>query len=224
MLEEKLKHIKHELINYANLVEGMIDKSIQGLLKKEKNLLNAVIEQDERRSNEYELELDELCTHLIAQHEPKAKDLRAVLMIYKINKDLERMADHTVNIAESGLFLIAKPSLKPLIDIPRMAALTAKMVKDSIDSFVREDATLARNVCLRDNDVDQLWEQIFRELVTFMIADVTSIEWSLNLIRIAHNLERIADLSTNVGEDVIFMVEGKVVTHHKDELNSTEGS
>ena len=217
MLEEKLTHLKHELINYANLVESMIDKSIQGLLKKEKNLLNALIEQDEKRSNEYELELDELCTHLIAQYEPKAKDLRTVLMIYKINKDLERMADHAVNIAESGLFLISKPSLKPLIDIPRMAAMTAKMVKDSIDSFVREDGVLARNVCLRDNDVDQLWEQIFRELVTFMISDVTSIERALSLIRIAHNLERIADLSTNIGEDVVFMVEGKVLKHHKDE-------
>lgn len=222
MLEEKLNHIKHELINYANLVEGMIDKSVQGLLKKEKSLLNLVIENEEKRSNNYELELDELCTHLIAQYEPKAKDLRAVLMIYKINKDLERMADHAVNIAESGLFLISKPALKPLIDIPRMAVLAAKMVQDSIDSFVREDAALARNVCLRDNDVDQLWEQIFRELVTFMAADVTAIERSLNLIRISHNLERIADLSTNIGEDVVFMVEGKVVKHHKEELDSME--
>lgn len=217
MLEEKLGNLKRELILYATLVENMIDKSIQGLLEKEKHLLTAVIENDENRANDYESKLDEMCTHMIAQYEPKAKDLRTVLMIYKVNKDLERMADHGVNIAESGLFLISRPALKPLIDIPRMAQLATKMLKDSIDAFIQEDAALSRDVCIRDNDVDQLWEQIFRELVTFMISDVTNIERALNLIRISHNLERIADLSTNICEDVIFMVEGKVIKHHKVE-------
>lgn len=215
ILEEKLLNLKKEMILDATLVEGMIQKSIQGLLKRDKGLLTTVIEKEEKRSNDYDLTLDELCTNLLAQYEPRAKDLRTVLMIYKIVKDLERMADHAVNIAESGLFLITKPPLKPLIDIPRMAELTTKMVKNSIDSFVREDTVLAKQVCLGDTDIDQLWEQIFRELVTFMIADATSIERALNLIRISHNLERIGDLSTNIAEDVIFMVEGKVIRHHK---------
>ena len=214
MLEEKLTHLKKELILYATLVEGTIDKSIQGLLQRDRNLLTTVIDFDEKRVNEYDSLLDEMCTNIIAQYEPKAKDLRTVLMIYSINKDLERMSDHAVNIAESGLFLLTKPSLKPLIDIPRMAEMTRKMLKDSITAFISEDAALAKNVCRRDNDVDSIWEQIFRELVTFMISDSTTIERALHLIRISHNLERIADLSTNLCEDVIFIVEGKVIKHH----------
>ena len=213
MLEEKLIHLNKELILYATLVEGTIDKSIQGLLQRDRNLLTTVIDFDEKRVNEYDSLLDEMCTNIIAQYEPKAKDLRTVLMIYSINKDLERMSDHAVNIAESGLFLLTKPSLKPLIDIPRMAEMTRKMLKDSITAFISEEAALAKNVCRRDNDVDSLWEQIFRELVTFMISDSTTIERALHLIRISHNLERIADLSTNLCEDVIFIVEGKVIKH-----------
>jgi phosphate transport system protein len=217
MLEEKLNSLKKELIFYATLVEDMIDKSIKGLLERKKPLLDTVIDQDERRSNIYDSKIDEMCMNLIAQFEPKAKALRTVMMVYKINKDLERMADHGVNIAESSLFLLSKPPLKPLIDIPRMATMANAMLKDSINSFINEDVALARNVCLQDNNVDWLWEQIFRELVTFMISDVTNIERSLHLIRIAHNLERVADLSTNIGEDVIFMVDGKVIKHHNED-------
>ena len=127
------------------------------------------------------------------------------------------MGDHSVNIAESGLFLLEHPALKPLIDIPRMASMATEMLKNRIKAFIEEDAALARTICQKDNDVDHLWEQIFRELVTFMISDSKTIERSLNLIRIAHNLERIADLSTNIGEDVIFMVEGKDIKHHRNE-------
>jgi len=220
--DEKLNAFKKELIFYATLVDEMINKSIKGLLDRKKDLLTAVIEQDEKRSNAYDSQLDEMCMTFVAQFEPKAKDLRTVMMMYKINKDLERMADHGVNIAESSLYLIEKPPLKPLIDIPRMANMAGAMVKNSITSFINEDVVLAKNVCMNDNDVDGLWEQIFRELVTFMASDVKNIERSLHLIRISHNLERIADLSTNIGEDVIFMVAGKVIKHHhkEDENNS----
>ena len=214
MLNEKMIALKKELIFYATLVEEMIAKSMKGLLDRRKDLLTSVIEEDEKRSDTYDSELDELCVNLIAQFEPKARDLRTVMMIYKINKDLERMADHGVNIAESSLYLIEKPPLKPLIDIPRMAQLTGAMLKDSLTSFIDEDVVLAKDVCLRDNDVDNLLEQIFRELVTFMISDVRNIERALHLIRISHNLERIGDLSTNICEDVIFIVEGKVIKHH----------
>lgn len=217
MLEEKLATLKKEMINYAAHVEVLIDNSISGLLNRKEHLLQLVISEEEQRANSYETQLDEMCINLIAQYEPKAKDLRAVLMIYKINKDLERMADHGVNIAESGLFLLSKPALKPLIDIPRMAQLSTKMLKDSVEAFINEDPLSSRDVCRRDEAVDQLWEQIFRELVTFMVSNTTNIERALHLIRIAHNLERIADLSTNIAEDVIFMVEGKVIQHHQQD-------
>ncbi len=217
MLQEKLASLKKELIMFATLVEGMIDKSILGLLNRQKNFLQVVIEDEEKRANQYESQLDDLCTYLIAQYQPKAKDLRTVLMVYQIIKDLERMGDHSVNIAESGLFLLEHPALKPLIDIPRMASMATEMLKNSIKAFIEEDAVLAQTICLKDNEVDQLWEQIFRELVTFMVSDSTTIERALNLIRIAHNLERVADLSTNICEDVIFMVEGKDIKHHRNE-------
>ncbi len=217
MLEEKLTELKQRIVEYSSLVEEMIEKSIKGLLKKEKELLLEVIEKDEPKANDFEIELDEFCTTLIAQYEPKAKDLRTILMILKMNNDLERVGDLSVNICESSLFLIERPLVKPLIDIPRMAQETIGMLKNSIDAFIGEDAKLAKNVCERDNIVDGLREQIIRELFTFMISDTSTIERSLQLIRISHNLERIADLSTNISEDVIFMVEGKIIKHHKDE-------
>jgi phosphate transport system protein len=195
----------------------MIAKSVEGLLKKESAVLKEVVEIYEPDANTYEIEIEELCTSVIAQYEPRAKDLRTVLMIFKMISDIERMGDHAVHIADSGLFLITKPLVKPLIDIPRMADETIKSVDDAIKAFINEDAGLARNVCERDDIIDGLQTQIFRELVTFMTSDPTTIERSLHLIRIANNLERIADLATNISEDVIFMVQGRVIKHHKEQ-------
>ena len=194
----------------------MIAKSIKGLLKKERAVLREVEEIHEPGANTYEIKIEELCTSLIAQYEPRAKDLRTVLMIFKMTSDIERMGDHAVHIANSGLFLITKPLVKPLIDIPRMADETIKSVDDAIQSFINEDAALARSVCERDDIIDGLQTQIFRELVTYMTSDPTTIARSLHLIRIANNLERIADLATNISEDVIFMVEGKIIKHHQE--------
>jgi phosphate transport system protein len=138
-------------------------------------------------------------------------------MVFKMNSDLERMGDHVANIADSGLFLLSHAPVKPLIDIPRMAEETIKSLNDSITAFLDEDAALAEAVCERDYIIDALQTQIFRELVTFMTADPATIERALYLIRVANNLERIADLATNICEDVIFMVEGRVIKHHMEE-------
>jgi len=132
-----------------------------------------------------------------------------------MNSDLERMGDHASNIADSGLYLISHAPVKPLIDIPKMAEETIRNISDSIGAFINEDAPLAQNVCERDHIIDELHVKIFHELVAFMTSDPTTIERSLYLIRIANNLERIADLSTNICEDVIFMVEGRVIKHHR---------
>lgn len=217
MLREKLTTLKKDLIEYATLVERMIEDSVKGLLQRDSQLLEDVIEKEEPEANEWEMQLDDLCTNLIARYQPKAKDLRVILMVLKMNNDLERMGDHAVNIAESSLFLVARPLVKPLIDIPNMAKIAMKMLKDSINSFIDENAKLAKDVCERDDTVDALRDQIIRELITFMSSDPSTIERSFHLIRISTNLERIADLSTNICEDVIFMVEGKVIKHHKDE-------
>jgi phosphate transport system protein len=217
MLEEKMLALRKELIESATHVEGMIDKSITGLMRKDSTLLTEVIGKDEPRANDSEISIEELCTTMIAQYEPRAKDLRTILMVMKMNNDLERVGDHAVNIAECSLFLIERPSLKPLLDIPRMAEESVGMLKDAIEAFIKEDALLAAMVCERDNIVDNLGQQILRELITFMGADPTTIERSMRLLNIARNLERIGDLSTNISEDVIFMVEGRVIKHHRDQ-------
>jgi phosphate transport system protein len=214
MLEEKMITLRREIIEYATHVEDMIDKSIQGLLQKDDTLLTRVIEHDEPQANDCEITIEELGIAMIAQYEPKAKDLRTILMVLKINNDLERAADHAVNISESALFLIGQPPVKPLLDIPRMAKESISMLKDSISSFVSENPVLAQNVCERDSIVDGLANQILRELITFMTSSAGTIERSVHLLAIARNLERIADLSTNISEDVIFMVEGKNIKHH----------
>jgi phosphate transport system protein len=217
MLEEKMIALRKELIECATHVEGMIDKSIKGLLQKNPLLLTEVIEKDEPKANETEILIDGLCTTIIAQYEPKARNLRTILMVMKMNNDLERAGDHAVNIAECSLYLIERPELKPLLDIPRMAEEAVGMLKNAVDAFIKEDSALASMVCLRDNIVDNLGQQVLRELITFMAADPATIERAMRLLNIARNLERLGDLSTNISEDVIFMVEGKVIKHHKDQ-------
>ena len=214
MLEEKIIALKGDLLEFASLVEKMIEGSIEGLLKKDTKILKEVIEKQEPKANRFEIEIDERCVELIAQFQPKVKELRTVLMVMQMNNDLERVGDHASNIAESAIFLVERPAVKPLIDIPRMAELSINMLKDSLRSFTDEDSKLARSVCERDNEVDALGEQVLRELITFMSADTSTIERSLHLLRIARNLERIADLSTNICEDTIFVAEGKVIKHH----------
>ncbi len=216
--EERINELKQRLTEFATLIENMIVKSTDGLLKKKRNLLLEVMEKDEPKANDFEIEIDEICTNLIAQFAPKAVDLRTILMVMQMNNDLERMGDLAVNICQSSIFLIERPLVKPLIDIPRMAQETISILKDSIDSFIKEDVSLAKHVCERDDVIDNLRDQILRELVTFMTSDPTTVERSIHLMRISNNLERIADLSTNICEDVIFMVNGRVIKHHKDEF------
>jgi len=218
MLEEKqMTHLKRILIENATLVEGMIDKSVKGLLDANVQILQTVVEQDEPKANDYEIAIDELCVTTIARYQPNTKALRTILMALNISSGLERMADHAVTIAESGLYLIDQPSVKPLLDIPRMGEIVIGMLKDAITAFIDDNPDLALKVCERDNTVDELRTQIIRELVTFMIEDPKTIERALQLMKIASNLERIADLATNIGEDVIYMVKGTVIKHHKDQ-------
>jgi len=217
MLEKKLTELKKKLVWEASLAEDMVKKSVQGLVERNKEVLEKVINEYEPKMNELEIEMDEFCINLIALHQPEAGNLRTILMVLKMNNDLERIGDLAVNISESALFLIEKPPVKPLIDIPRMAEETINMLKDAVDSFINKDVNMAKSVCERDEIVDNLRDQIFRELITYMSSDPSTIERSIHLIRISRSLERIADLATNISEDVIFMVNGKVIKHRKDE-------
>ena len=216
MLEKEVISLKKRIVEYATFVEQMIKSSINGLMEKEESLLKKVIEELEPKANDMEIDIEEQGTVVMAKFQPTAKDLRLILMILKMNNDLERMADHAVNIAERSLFLIKNPMVKPLIDIPKSAEITIHMLKDSIDSFVKEDSRLAKSVCERDEKIDNLNDQILRELITYMFTDPSTIERSIKLIQISNNFERIADLATNICEDVIYIVEGKVIKHHRD--------
>ena len=223
MISRRLEELKGKLTESASLVDNMVDKSIRGLLQRDEDLLLEVMEQDEPRENSLELDIDEACIHVVACYQPQAKSLRTIMMVLKINNDLERMADEAVNISESALFLIKRPEVKPLIDIPRMAEEATMMMKDSLSSFMNEDPELSENVCKRDDVVDGLRDQILRELVTFMASDPQTIERSIHLIRISRSLERIADLSTNICEDVIYMVEGMTTKHRNLICDNHEG-
>ncbi len=217
MFDEKILDLKREIIEYASLVENMIEKSIKGLIMKEKEILSEVIKIDEDKANKYEIEIDEKCVNIIAQYEPKAKDLRMVLMILKMNNDLERIGDHAVNISQSSLYLLEHPFVKVDIDISQIAEVSKKMLKDSIIAFITEDVSLARTVCKNDSVIDNLKYELSKKLIDFMSSDPKTIKNALNIMRIVNNLERIADLATNICEEVIFIFEGKVIKHHLEE-------
>jgi phosphate transport system protein len=216
MLREKITELKHLLIQDAGLVEDMISRSMRGLLEKNPDMLYQVVKHQEPRVNAFDRSIDELCVQTVAQFEPVARDLRLVIMIIKMNKDLERIADHAVNISESGLYLIANPFLGSYEDLRVMGENTVSMMKDGINAFVNEDIALAQSVCDRDDIVDEAGDKILKDLINVMRKKDT-IPRALAVMRIAHNLERIADLSTNIAEEVIYIVEGRDIKHHGDE-------
>jgi len=192
----------------------MIELSVKGLVERNEKLLNEVINEKEPIANKKELEIEETCITIIARYDPKAVDLRTVLMAMKINNDLERIADHAVNICEGSLTLINKPELKPLIDIPRMAEKATEMLNSAITAFIDENVDLADSVLNEDDVLDKYHYQLTRELLTYMIQDPSAIERSFLLMKISHDLERIGDLSTNICEDIIYMVDAKVIKHN----------
>jgi len=214
MLDEKILNLKKRLIEYCNHVEFMVEKSISGLLERNEEKLKEVLETLEPAANRYELEFDENCINAIAQYQPVTKNLRILISIIKISNDLERVADHAVNIAGHGLPLIMKPQVKELIDIPKMAKIVREMMKEAIESFVDENAELAEKVCKKDDTVDELNITIKKDLAALMRADSNVVNRSLRLISISANLERIADLSTNICEDVIYLAKGVSVKHN----------
>jgi phosphate transport system protein len=213
--EDELAELRTELLYMASLAEKAVEFSINALKNRDANLAKKIIDED-TQVNQLEVKIDDLCVDLIARIQPMASDLRFIAAAMRINKDLERIGDHAVNIAEHTLELLKEPELKPLIDIPRMATLAQGMVKSVIDAFVHGDVQQAIKVCQNDDEVDGLEDQVLRELITYMANDSRAISRAIHLIIIAKNLERVADLATNVAEEVVFMVEARSVKHHLD--------
>jgi len=209
---EELEALKQTLLAMGGLVEDQIRRVIRALIDRDEGLALEVIERD-RQVNTYDVEVDEQCVELLALHQPAAGDLRFITTAMKIVTDLERIGDQAVNIAQRVVELNREPQLKPYIDLPRMAEKAQRMVKGALDAFVARDTELARRVCAEDEEVDALKEQIFRELLTFMMEDARTIPRAIRLILVSRFLERVADHATNIAEMVIYMVEGKMVRH-----------
>ena len=196
----------------GGLVEQMIGDAMRALIDRDTDLARGVVMADEG-IDRLEKQLDEECHSILARLQPTAVDLRLLVSAMKINKDLERMGDSAVNIAQGVEILNGEPPLKPYIDLPRMAGQVRQMVARSLDAFAHKDAALAREVCESDDEIDALYHQLFRELLTYMIEGPGNVSRALQLLLIARNLERIADHATNVAEDVIYYVLGQDIRH-----------
>ncbi|MCL4557472.1 MAG: phosphate signaling complex protein PhoU [Deltaproteobacteria bacterium] len=211
--DEELKELSGMLVKMGSLAQTMIHKSVKALTDRDTAMLREVYGLEES-VNAMHVEIDDFCLKLLALRQPQAGDLRMITGAIKINTDLERLGDQAVNIAQRTESLLERPVIKPLVDIPRESTIAQKMVSDSLDAFIRKDVKLAEDVLTRDDTIDDINNQIFRELLTYMMSDHTTIPTAIDLIFVSKNLERIADHATNIAEDVIFMVIGKDIRHH----------
>jgi phosphate transport system protein len=214
--QDELEQLKARLLEMGGLAEDRVRTAMRAVVDRDPALVDKVLTGD-AIVNQLHIEIDDRCFKLLALHQPMAVDLRAIVAAVKINTDLERVGDLAVNIAEAARRYFQHPPVKELIDIPRMAEIAQDMLRDALDAFVRRDTTLAQSVLNKDDALDALKTAVFRELLTHMLADPSTIEPSLDLLLISRHLERIGDHATNVAEDVIFMVSAKDVRHHQHE-------
>jgi phosphate transport system protein len=214
--QEELEQLQTRLLEMGGLAEENVRLAVSGLVDRNPDVIERVLTGDEPL-NKLHIEIDGRCFTLLALYQPMAADLRAIVAAVKINTDLERVGDLAVNIAEAARRYTAHAPVKKLIDIPRMATIAQTMLRDALDAFVRRDIGLAQHVLNEDDRLDALKTQIFRELLTYMLQDPTTIEPALDLILISRHLERIGDHATNIAEDVIFIVSARDVRHHAGE-------
>ncbi|MDR0787132.1 MAG: phosphate signaling complex protein PhoU [Gemmatimonadota bacterium] len=209
---EELADLKTKLLEMSSLAESLVNMAVRALRERDLTLAEEVIAGD-KELNALELRVDDMCIHLLALQQPMARDLRLITMAMKICNDLERVGDHAVNIAETVKYLSGMPSFSRLPEIDEMARVASEMLSDALDHFVRGDSGAAREVCRRDDTVDALHHSMFRILVTHMMEDPRNIGPAMNWFMVSSNLERIADLATNIAEDVVFLVEGTIIRH-----------
>ncbi|MBI2221929.1 MAG: phosphate signaling complex protein PhoU [Acidobacteria bacterium] len=214
--QEEFDAFKARLLEMAGLAEERVRAVVRALVERDPDVIEQVAAGDDP-INRLQVEIDNRGFLLLALYQPVATDLRAIMAALKINTDLERVGDLAVNIAEAARRCLTHPPVKPLIDIPRMAGIAEGMLRDSLDAFVRRDPALARDVLGRDDTLDTLKTQVFRELLTYMLQDPSTIEPALDLVLISRHLERIGDHATNVAEEVIFMVSARDVRHQAAE-------
>ena len=217
---EQLDALKQRLLDMSERAEGLIDLAVEALLSRDAGKAEAVIASD-KEVDALEVEIEQLAVSLLALQQPMARDLRFIIGAIKISSDLERVGDHAVNIAQSTQRLIdLKTYITPDPEIEDMARRARQMLGDALDAFVRSDGALGRDVCKRDDQVDALHDSLFRILLTHMLENPSTISAALELFLVSRNLERVADLATNIGEDAVFLAEGKQIKHHFEERSS----
>jgi len=210
--EEELKALHQRILEMGGFVEKQIVNAIAALVRRDSDLARETIARD-HTANRMDVEVDELCIRLLALHQPAARDLRLITTALKITTDLERIGDMAVNIGERVIELNEEPQLKPFIDIPQMADIAQRMLRQSLDAFVREDTELALKVCAEDDSIDSLNNQLFRELLSYMAENPSTVTRAARLLFVSKYLERIADHATNIAEMVVFMVKGTSIRH-----------
>lgn len=216
--EEQLDSISEKILRMGGIVEEAIGKSIRALVERDSELASEVIAFDSE-IDKLELAIDDLCLEVLARHQPMARDLRFITTAMKITPDLERIADHTVNVSERVLELNEEPPLRTLVDMPLLANRAQEMVRGALDAFVRDDARAARAVIKMDDEVDERMDHIFRVLLSHMMENPKTVSRGLRLTFIAKYFERIADQATNICEMVVFMAEARVIKHASDEVD-----
>jgi phosphate transport system protein len=219
--EHQLAELQNRILAMAGMAEEQLRSSVKAFLDRDPNLARGVFEAD-RRLDALENEIEEAGIHLLATQQPMARDLRLITMILKMSSDLERIGDHAVNIGESVLRLQAAAAIEPPPEIQAMAEIATEMVKDAVDAFVERDARAAAEILPRDDVVDRYNDSVFRILLTMMMENPRRISWGMEIFLVSRNLERIADMATNIAEDVIFIVEARNVKHHAGELGAAQ--
>lgn len=214
--DEELQNVKKNLLEMASLVDESITKALEALKNRDLKMASEVKEID-HRIDRFEIAIEDQCVELIARHQPVGTDLRFLIGVIKMNNDMERMGDHAVNIAGSVAFLIEQPRIKPVSNIWSMVIEVKNMLNDSVKSFMNNDAEMAQQVCARDNVVDEMRDETMRILLTYMLEQPDKIGSAIPLLLVAKNLERIADLATNICEDVIYIAQARVIRHHAKE-------
>lgn len=209
---DELEHLKEMVVKMAALVESAIKKAVEALVERESDLAQEVIKED-HNINAYDVTIDEECIRLLALRQPMGKDLRFITTAMKITTDLERIADNAVNIAERAIELNEESQLKPYVDIPRMSRIVQRMVVDAIDAFINEDKHKAKDVIMRDDEIDELNEGIWEELMAIMRREPNTISRAVKITYISKYIERIGDHATNIAETIIYMVDGKIIRH-----------
>ena len=211
-MDQALHEVRQLLLRMGGMVEEMVAGSIQALLDRDTARSDSIVEQDSA-VDQLQIDIDKACETIMATQQPTAVDMRFLVAVMKINTDLERIGDLAANMSKSVRALNQTPQLKPYVDLPRLTALVRDMVHRSLDAFVERDTQEAIDVCISDDQVDALYEQLFRELLTYMIENPKNVTRGLQLLFICRDLERVADHATNIAEDVVFYVEGKDIRH-----------